>query len=86
MVIHKVQINVLIDYVMGYLRYGHYEGLINLNDKEFKEFEKNPINFLSKNNFNLNCVVNNYRIEDDDYRRENIIAICDVKYNDLSAI
>ena len=45
MAIHKVQINALTDYVMGYLRYGHYEGLINLNDEEFKEFEKNPIIF-----------------------------------------
>ena len=57
MAIHRVQINALTDYVMGYLRYGHYEGLINLNDEEFKEFEKNPINFLSKNNFDLNFVI-----------------------------
>ena len=64
---------------MGHLRYGHYEGLINLNDEEFKEFEKNPINFLSKNNFDLNFVVDDYRIED-------IGEICDVEYNDLSAI
>lgn len=43
---HRVKINASTDYVMGYLRYGHYEGLINLNDEEFKEFEKNPINFF----------------------------------------
>ena len=77
--IHKVERNALTDYVMGYLRYGHYEGLINLNDGEFKEFEKNPINFLSKNNFDLNFVVDDYRIED-------MGEICDVEYNDLSAI
>ena len=79
MAIHKVQINALTDYVMGYLRYGHYEGLINLNDEEFKEFEKNPINFLNKNNFDLNFVVDDYCIED-------MGEICDVEYNDLSAI
>ena len=79
MAIHKVQINALTDYVMGYLRYGHYEGLISLNDEEFKEFEKNPINFLNKNNFDLNFVVDDYRIED-------MGEICDVEYNDLSAI
>ena len=79
MAIHKVQINALTDYVMGYLRYGHYDGLINLNDEEFKEFEKNPINFLNKNNFDLNFVVDDYRIED-------MGEICDVEYNDLSAI
>ena len=64
---------------MGHLKYGHYEGLINLNDEEFKEFEKNPINFLSKNNFDLNFVIDDYRIED-------MGEICDVEYNDLSAI
>ena len=79
MAIQKVQINALTDYVMGYLRYGHYKGLINLSDEEFKEFEKNPINFLNKNNFDLNFVVDDYRIED-------MGEICDVEYNDLSAI
>ena len=79
MAIHRVQINASTDYVMGYLRYGHYKGLIDLNDEEFKEFEKNPINFLNKNNFDLNFVVDDYCIED-------MGKICDVKYNDLSAI
>lgn len=79
MSMHRVKINASTDYVMGYLRYGHYEGLINLDDEEFKEFEKNPINFLSKNNFDLHLVVDDYRIED-------IGEICDVEYNDLSAI
>ena len=79
MAIYRVKIKPPTDYVMGYLRYGHYEGLINLNDEEFKEFEKNPINFLSKNNFDLNFVVDDYRIEDKG-------EICDVEYNKLSAI
>lgn len=80
MAIYRVKIKAPIDYViMGHLRYGHYEGLINLSDEEFKEFEKNPIEFLSKDNFDLNFVVDDYRIED-------IGEICDVKYNDLSAI
>lgn len=79
MAIHKVQINALTDYVMGYLRYGHYEGLIDLNDEEFKEFEKNPIEFLSKDDFDFNFVLDDYCIED-------IGEICDVEYNDLSAI
>ena len=40
MSIYRVKIKPPTDYVMGHLRYGHYEGLINLNDEEFKEFEK----------------------------------------------
>lgn len=79
MTMHRVKINALTDYVTGHLRYGHYEGLINLNDEEFKEFEKNPIEFLSKDDFDLNFVV-------DDYCIEGIGEICDIKYNDLSAI
>ena len=47
--------------------------------KSSKNLKKNPINFLSKNNFDLNFVVDDYRIDD---RGE----ICDVEYNDLSAI
>ena len=79
MSIYRVKIKAPTDYIMGYLRYGHYEGLINLNDEEFKEFEKNPINFLSKNNFDLNFVVDDCRIED-------IGNMCYVEYNDLSEI
>lgn len=80
MAIHRVKINASIDYVAGHLRYGHYEGLINLNDEEFKDFEKNPIEFLiNKDNFNLNFVVDDYCIED-------MGEICNVEYNDLSAI
>ena len=79
MAIHRVQIKALTDYVMGHLRYGHYEGLINLNDEEFKEFIENPTKFLSNGDFDLNFVVDDYRIED-------IGEICDVEYNDLSAI
>lgn len=76
---HRIQVNALTDYVMGYLRYGHYEGLINLNDEEFEEFKKNPIKFLDDNDIDLDFIVDDYRIED-------IGAICDVEYNDLSAI
>jgi hypothetical protein len=79
MAIHRVKINASTDYVMGHLRYGHYEGLINLNDEEFKEFIENPTKFLSNGDFDLNFVVDDYRIED-------IGEICDVEYNDLSAI
>ena len=58
MAIHRVKINASTDYVAGHLRYGHYEGLINLNDEEFKDFEKTPIELLiNKDNFDLNFML-----------------------------
>lgn len=79
MTIHRVKINALTDYVTGYLRYGHYKGIINLNDEEFEEFKQNPIKFLNEGDFDLDFVVDGYCVED-------IGEICDIEYNDLSAI
>ena len=47
---HKIAIAANLEYVIGHLRYGHKEGTIKLTDDEFKEFEQNHYNFISKNN------------------------------------
>ena len=39
---HKIYINAPVEYVIGHLRYGHYEGEIELTDEEFEKFEENP--------------------------------------------
>lgn len=74
---HKLDISASTDYVNGCLKYGHYEGVIYLNDKEFEEFEKNPTEFLNKNkkNFYLHFIVDKYKIED-------VGMICDVDYKE----
>lgn len=82
MAAHRIQVNALTDYVTGYLRYGHYKGIIDLNDEEFEKFKQNPIKFLNEGDFDLNFIIDDYRIED----IEDIGEICDVEYNDLSAI
>lgn len=39
---HKIYIEAPVEYVMGYIRYGHYEGEIELSDEEFEKFKENP--------------------------------------------
>lgn len=63
---HKVYINVPVEYIMGYLRYGHYEGEIELTDEEFEIFKENPdeaFDDLDLRN-SLGLYVDDYRIED----------------------
>ena len=44
------------------MRCGHKEGTIKLTDDEFKEFEQNPYNFISKYN-----ILNELELFIDDY-------------------
>ena len=62
---HKVSITVNLEYVVGYLRYGHKEGTIKLTDNEFKEFEQNPYNFISKYDVldKLEFVLDDYEVD-----------------------
>lgn len=62
----KVKFNIPLDYVMGYLRYGHKEGTIELTEDEFKRLEKNPMDFINEEDIlsNLELIVDDYRIED----------------------
>ena len=63
---HKIAITADLDYVVGHLRYGHKEGTIKLTDDEFKEFERNPYNFVSKYDIlsELEFVIDDYEIDD----------------------
>ena len=62
---HKVAITVDLDYVVGHLRYGHKEGTIKLTDDEFKEFEKNPTEFINKYDIlsELDFFIDDYEID-----------------------
>lgn len=39
---HKIYINAPVEYVIGHLRYGHYEGEVELTNEEFEKFKENP--------------------------------------------
>ena len=62
---HKVVITVDLDYVVGHLRYGHKEGTIKLTDDEFKEFEKNPTEFINKYDIlsELELFIDDYEVD-----------------------
>ena len=62
---HKVIITVDLDYVVGHLRYGHKEGTIKLTDDEFKEFEKNPTDFIDKHDIlsELEFFIDDYEVD-----------------------
>ena len=62
----KVKFNIPLDYVFGYLRYGHKEGILELTEKEFQRLEKDPIVFLEEEDLlcDLDLIIDDYRIED----------------------
>ena len=39
---HKIYISAPVEYITGHIRYGHYEGEVELNDEEFEKFKENP--------------------------------------------
>lgn len=51
-----------VDYVIGHLRYGHYE--LKLNDEDYKEYknlsEEDKISWIEDGNF----IIDDYRIDD----------------------
>ena len=62
----KVKFNIPLDYVMGHLRYGHKEGILELTEEEFKRLKKNPMDFIEEEDIlhDLELIIDSYRIED----------------------
>lgn len=62
----KVKFNVPLEYVMGYLRYGHKEGILELTEEEFQRLEKDPMDFFDQEDLlcDLDLVIDDYRVED----------------------
>lgn len=59
----KYRIEVPIDWVSGYLRYGHFEGTVELTDEEIEKIKNNIIDreFICDN---LELVIDDYEIND----------------------
>ena len=62
----KVKFNIPLEYVVGRLRYGHKEGILELTEEEFKELQKDPLDFIYNQDIlcDLNLVIDDYRVED----------------------
>lgn len=62
----KIKIRENLDYVMGYLRRGHREGIIDIPDEDFAEFEEEPFDYLERNDLyeTSKIIIDDYSIED----------------------
>ena len=62
----KVKFNIPLDYVIGYLRYGHKEGILELTEEEFKELQEDPLDFIYNQDIlcDLDLIIDDYRVED----------------------
>lgn len=62
----KVKFDISLDYVMGHLRYGHKEGILELTEEEFERLKKDPMNFIDEEDIlsNLELIIDDYRVDD----------------------
>ena len=62
----KILIDAPLEYVAGHLRYGHFEGVIEVPDEEFEKFKENPIDFLYDNEYidELDLLIDDWEIDD----------------------
>ena len=61
-----------LDYIYGYLRYGHLE--LELNDKDFKKFKSLPLKEQKE------WLWNDGKVKIDDYRIEDCGSITEINY------
>lgn len=62
----KIKIVAKPDYVMGYLKYGHFEGEVELTEEEFKKLQNDPERAFNELDLGSACelIVDSYEIED----------------------
>ena len=58
----KVTVSANLDYISGYLRYGHLEGDLNIPDKDLELFKEDPVQYILDNDlqYDLKTVVDDY--------------------------
>ena len=62
----RVKFNIPLEYVIGYLRHGHKEGILILTEEELEELKKDPLDFVYNEDIlcELDLVIDDYRAED----------------------
>lgn len=62
----KVAINIDYDYIMGRLRYGHEEGIVDIPSDEYEEFKADPLEYINKHDLYscLELILDYYEIDD----------------------
>ena len=63
---HKIFINANVEYIMGHLRYGHYEGTLHMTDDEFNQFKENPTKYINETDarYDLDLLIDDWEIDD----------------------
>lgn len=57
----KYKIIAPVEYITGHLRYGHYEGELELTEEELQKINENP-NLLRE--YDLDLIIDDYRVDD----------------------
>ncbi len=60
----KYKIKVPVGWIMGYLRYGHFEGIVELTDKTVEAINSGSVFVKDFCREYLDLVVDDYRVED----------------------
>lgn len=62
----RVFIDADLDYVDGYLKYGHKEGVVNIPDEDIEKFKEDPIKYILYKSLidYLDILVDDYEIND----------------------
>lgn len=62
----KVKFNIPLEYVIGHLRYGHKEGVLELTAEEFERLQKNPKEFIYEKEIlhELDLIIDDYCVDD----------------------
>lgn len=62
----RIHITAPLEYISGYLKAGLLNGTIELDEEEFEEFKKNPVDFLYDNDYisELSLRITNYVLND----------------------
>ena len=80
---YKVNIEASLDYIIGYLKYGHLVSEIELTEEEFKKFEENPLTYINELEENGDL---DSKIVIDDYVVEDYGKICEIDCYDVTEV
>ena len=62
----KVKIDADPEFVSGYLKYGHFEGEVELTEEQFKEFQDNPQEVFKELDLDSECelIIDDFEVYD----------------------
>lgn len=74
----KFKIDAPVDYVMGHLKYGHYEGEVEIPEEDEEDFLKSPLDYLNNND-----LVNLLDLKVDEFEIEGCGDIYEINYEEV---